>query len=379
MSIAIKSTINKMTKDSQKYNVNSKSDMISLKEFILKILEWWRFLLSKWVVILTFGIVGGLLGFYYATTKKTIFIATTTFVLEDEKAGGGLGNLAGLASMAGVDLGNSGGSIFQGDNIIELYKSRKMIVQTLLTEIESYGKRQLLINRYIDFNKLRSKWEDQPELMNLQFSVDSVQSGNPVLKPNRLRDSVLNGIVEDIAKNYLMVGKPDKKLSIIKVDVKARDEVFSKTFNDAIVKNVNDFYLRTKTKKSLQNVQIMQQKTDSVRAVMNNSIYTAVAVADATPNLNLTRQVKRIAPSQKAQFSAETNKAVLSSLIQNLEMSKLALMKETPLLEVLDQPNYPLTKERFGKLKGLILGGLIFGFLSIMFLTLRNIFKTILS
>lgn len=368
-----------MTKDSQKYNVNSKSDMISLKEFILKILEWWRFLLSKWVVILTFGIVGGLLGFYYATTKKTIFIATTTFVLEDEKAGGGLGNLAGLASMAGVDLGNSGGSIFQGDNIIELYKSRKMIVQTLLTEIESYGKRQLLINRYIDFNKLRSKWEDQPELMNLQFSVDSVQSGNPVLKPNRLRDSVLNGIVEDIAKNYLMVGKPDKKLSIIKVDVKARDEVFSKTFNDAIVKNVNDFYLRTKTKKSLQNVQIMQQKTDSVRAVMNNSIYTAVAVADATPNLNLTRQVKRIAPSQKAQFSAETNKAVLSSLIQNLEMSKLALMKETPLLEVLDQPNYPLTKERFGKLKGLILGGLIFGFLSIMFLTLRNIFKTILS
>lgn len=367
-----------MTKESQQENINNQSDEISLKELILKIRDWWRYILSKWVIILAFGLLGGALGFWYATFKKPVYTATTTFVLEDEKGGGGLGNLAGLASMAGVEIGNGGG-IFQGDNIFELYKSRKMIVQTLLSKVEINGKRKLLIDRYIDFNELREKWSKMPSLIDLKFDVDSIEDGAFALNPNRLRDSVLTSIVNDIKKNYLLVAKTDKKLSIIEVAVKAKDEVFAKLFNEAIVKNVNDFYLLTKTKKSQQNIQIIQQKADSVRAVMNGAIYSAVAVVDATPNLNPTRQAQRIAPAQRAQFSAETNKAILSSLVQNLEMSKLALMKETPLLEVIDQPVYPLNKENFGKIKGIFIGGILFGFLATFFLLIKKLYKNIIN
>ena len=366
-----------MTTESQQH-INNDTDEISLKELILKIQEWWRYLLSKWMIILAFGLLGGALGFWYASTKKPIYTATTTFVLEDEKlGGGGLGSLAGLASMAGVDVG-SGGGIFQGDNILQLYKSRKMLQQTLLTSITVDGKVQTLLERYIQFNELNEKWQEKPELLKLKFKADSLIEGNVFLKPDRLRDSLITTIVNDISKSYLSVVKPDKKLSIIKVDVKAKDEIFAKAFNENIVKNVNDFYLQTKTKKSIQNVQIMQRKTDSVRAVMNGAIYSAVAVADATPNLNPTRQVQRIAPAQKAQFSAETNKAILGSLVQNLEMSKVALMKETPLLEVIDEPIYPLQKEKFGYAKGIIFGGLLFGFLAILYISISKIFKVIM-
>jgi len=364
-----------MTTESQQH-INDEE--ISLKDLILKIHEWWRYLLSKWIIILAFGLLGGALGFFYATTKKPIYTATTTFVLEDEKGGGGLGNLAGLASMAGVDIGGGGGGIFQGDNILELYRSRKMLQQTLLTPITVDGKVQTLAERYIFSNELNEKWQEKPELLKLEFKADSLIEGNISLKPNRLRDSLLTTIISDISKNYLSVAKPDKKLSIIKVDLKAKDEIFAKAFNENIVKNVNDFYLQTKTKKSLQNVQIMQRKTDSVRAVMNGAIYSAVAVADATPNLNPTRQVQRIAPAQRAQFSAETNKAILGSLVQNLEMSKVALMKETPLLEVIDEPVFPLPKEKFGKAKGIIFGGLLFVFLGILFVSISKILKVIM-
>ena len=339
---------------------------------------WFKYLLSKWIIILIFGLIGGALGIWYSFTKKVTYTATTTFVLEDEKAGGGLGNLAGLATMAGVDVG-SGGGIFQGDNILELYKSRKMLQQTLLTTVKIAGKEQSLVERYIKFNDLHKGWAGSPQLMRLKFKADSLEEGTLYLEPNRLRDSLLNSIVLDISKNYLSVSKPDKKLSIIKVDVKAKDEIFAKIFNETLVKNVNDFYVETKTKKSLRNVQIMQRKTDSVRAVMNGAIYTAVAVSDATPNLNPTRQVQRVAPAQRAQFSAETNKAILGSLVQNLEMSKLTLMKETPLLEVIDQPVYPLQKESFGKLKGLILGGLMFGMITVVALIIRKAVKNILA
>ncbi|MGQ7853163.1 lipopolysaccharide biosynthesis protein [Pedobacter sp. WC2501] len=364
-----------MTTQSQKDTSHPNEDT-SVKELIFKIQEWGRYLLSKWIIIFVFGLLGGALGFWYATIKKPIYTATSTFVIEEEKSGGGLGNLAGLASMAGVDLGDGGGGIFQGDNILELYKSRKMLQQTLLTTIEVNGKTQTLMERYIQFNK---QWVENPKLIKLGFKADSLVEGNSYLKSNRLRDSLVTIIVDDISKNYLNVAKLDKKLNIIKVDVKAKDEVFAKTFNDAIVKNVNNFYLQTKTKKSLKNVQIMQRKTDSVRAVMNGAIYTAVAVADATPNLNPTKQVQRVAPAQKAQFSAETNKAILSSVVQNLEMAKMSLLKEAPLLEVIDRPIYPLNIQKIGTLKGILVGVSVFCFLSILSLLLMKIFKDIVS
>lgn len=350
-------------------------DEISLRELILKTREWYQYLLSKWLIILTCGIIGGGLGFIYAYFMKPIYTATTTFVLEDEKGGGSLGNLAGLASIAGVDLGGSGGSIFQGENILGLYRSRKMIEKTLLTVVGNSDKKELLVDRYINFNQLKKRWKNGPELDKLSFPLDSVKKGDYLLSPNRLRDSILGTIITDINKNYLTVVKPDKKLSTIQVDVKAKDEIFAKNFNDELVKNVSEFYINTKTKKTLQNVQILQHKTDSVRAVMNGAIYSAVAVTDATPNLNPTRQVQRVAPAQRAQFSAETNKSILSSLVQNLEMSKITLMKEAPLLEIVDKPIYPLKVDRLGKAKAVILGGILLVFFACIFLVAKKLIR----
>ncbi|ALL04383.1 lipopolysaccharide biosynthesis protein [Pedobacter sp. PACM 27299] len=352
------------------------SDEMSLKELVLKIIEWWRFLLSKWIIILILGIIGGTLGFYYAKSKKKSYTAVTTFVLQEEGSGNGMGSLASIASIAGVDIGGGGGGIFQGDNIIELYKSRTMIEKTLLTKVNFNGKDQLLLDHYIDFNKLRDIWADNPDLKKLKFSTDGTTL--PV-KDLRLRDSVLGTIVADINTNYLIVGKLDKKLSLIKAEVKATDEYFAKVFNEQIVKNVNDFYTQTKTKKTQDNITILQHKTDSVRSVMNGAIYAAAVVADATPNLNPVRQVQRAAPIQRSQFSAETNKAMLSTLVQNLEMSKMSLLKETPLIQVIDIPVYPLAMERPSKLKGIIIGGFISVVLCCLYLVVKRFFKIILS
>ncbi|TCC94150.1 lipopolysaccharide biosynthesis protein [Pedobacter frigiditerrae] len=363
-----------MTAEDRKQYLKSENKEMSLKELILKIQDWLKYVMSKWLVILSLSLLGGVLGVLYAYLKKPIYTATTTFVLEDEKGGGGLSNLAGLASMAGVDIGGSGGSIFQGDNILGLYKSRTILVQTLLTPIVSNGKKQLLVERYIDFNELRQKWANKPALTNLQFSDYSLQS-----KPDRLRDSILNVIVMNLNTENLSVAKPDKKLSSIQVDVSAKDEIFAKTFNDELVKNVNEFYIVTKTKKNLQNVKILQHKTDSVRAIMNGAIYKAASVSDATPNLNPTRQVQRVAPMQKMQFSAETNKAVLGELVKNLEMSKMALLKETPLIQLVDEPVFPLKIKKVSKIITGIIGSFCFGFITALILICSHSIKMILS
>lgn len=349
------------------------NDEISLKELVAKVKEWGRYLIGKWLFIVVCGVLGAALGILYAYTQKPVYTATTTFVLEDQKGGGGLGSLAGLAAVAGVDMGGGGGGLFQGDNILELYKSRKMITQTLLSPLkDEQGKTQLLIDRYIAFNQIRKTWEKKPALKNLDFNQP-----NQALSAQqaRLKDSVMANIVNTINKGVLSVTRVDKKLSIIKAEVKSEDELFAKEFNSQIVKQVNDFYVQTKTKKSVENVAILQHKTDSVRAVMNGAIYSAAAVADATPNLNPTRQVQRIAPIQRSQFSAETNKSILATLVQNLEMAKVGLAKDAPLIQVIDEPIYPLQKDKLGKLKGLLIGGVLAGFLSVLFLIGKRILK----
>lgn len=362
-------------------NTSANSDEISIKELILKIQDWLRYLLSKWWIIVLMGITGGALGFAYAYLKKPAYIATTTFVLESGESGGGLGQYAGIASAVGVDIGGGGGGIFQGDNILELYKSRTMIEKALLSPFET-GTKEQLINKYIEINGLKKKWTLQPELLNLDFSANQQTQGNSKtvsVASKRLRDSVMGAVVEDIRMNYLTVAKLDKKLNIIKVEVKTKDEQFAKSFNDALVKNVNEFYIQTKTKKSLDNVLILQHKADSVRSVMNGAIYSSVIIADATPNLNPTRQVQRVAPVQRAQFSAETSKAILAELVKNLEMSKMSLVKETPLIQVVDQPIFPLVKEQLGRLKGMIVGAFLLSFISIFLLSLKMIYENILS
>ena len=189
-------------------NTNIDADEISLKELILKLGEWWRFLLSKWVIILIAGIVGGAIGLTYAFIKKPIYKAELSFALQDEKSGGGLSGALGLASQFGIDLGGGGaGGEFSGDNLLELMKSRSMVEKALLTPVIINGKNETLAEFYIDFNKFRKGWEGKPELEDIRFLPDADRS-----KFTLKQDSILGIFHKNLITNNLTVDKVDKKL-----------------------------------------------------------------------------------------------------------------------------------------------------------------------
>jgi hypothetical protein len=349
---------------------------VSVQELVENLLIGYRYLLHRWKSIIAVVIIGACLGYAYASMKKPVYTATTTFVLEGGESSSALGRYSGLASMVGIDVAGAGGGIFQGDNIIELYKSRTMISKTLLTPVEVEGKKQLLINYYIQANNLRESWKDSPQLKDLEFTAgdQNLNTGK-----SRLKDSLINTFVQSINKNNLLVDKLDKKLSIIKVDVRSGDEVFSKAFNDLIVKNVNDFYVQTKTKKALETVHILTVKVDSVRSVLNGAIYTSAAISDATPNLNPTRQSQRSVPIERSQITAETNKAMLGELLKNLELSKMSLLQEAPLIQIVDQPNFPLEKTAMNKIMALVVGAVLAGILICFFYLLQLLARSLRS
>ncbi len=111
---------------------------------------------------------------------------------------------------------------------------------------------------------------------------------------------------------------------------------------------------------------------------MNGAI-TGVAVAnDNTFMLNPALNVNR-APSAKRQVDVQANTAILTELVKQTELAKVTLRKETPLIQVIDRPILPLPKEKFGKAKGLVGGGILSSFIIILFLLTKRIIKQLLS
>lgn len=347
---------------------------LSLKGIILGFRAWIKYICSKWHIILVAGILGAAIGLGYALLQKPSYIATTTFVLEGGDGRGGLNRYSGVAMLAGIDI-SGGGGLFQGENILELYRSRKMLSQTLFSKT-CPDSNELLIERYIAINNLRNEWKDKPKLLELDFRLDINKVDS---QTSRIREGLVTSIANSINTKNLTVEFTEKGSSIIKVEVVSSDEVFSKAFNENLVRKVNEFYIQTKTKKSTANIGILQQKVDSVRAVMSGAIYSAAKVSDATPNLNPTRQVNRVAPAQEAQFSAETNKALLAELLQNLELTKMNLLQEQPLIQLIDQPIYPLPLNNLSVSKGLIAGACLLVFFILMILVIRRIYDNIMD
>jgi len=348
---------------------NIEPEEISVKQLVQKMQDVIRYIKSKWKIILVGIIIGAILGFSYSIFKKPTYQAVSTFVLEDGSKGGGLGQYAGLASLAGVDIGGSMGNsgIFQGDNILELYKSRTMLEKTLLSTVNINGKQQMLIDRYIDFNKLRSKWQDNKDLKNISFS-DKPE------KFSRTQDSIVTNIVELFNKKLLSVSKIDKKLSIIRVEVSSKDELFARAFNIKLVEKVNDFYSQTKTKKSNQNIQVLQHQADSVRQVLNNSIGGVASAMDASPNANPALLVLKVA-SQRKQVDVQASTAIYGEIVKNLELTRLSLRQETPLIQIIDQPVLPLDNDKLSKIKGTILGGILCALAVVFGLLLTKVFR----
>lgn len=350
------------------------NDDISLKELIQKGKEWFSYLLSRWKIILLAGLLGASLGLTYSVLKKPVYKATLSFALEDDKSGGGsLGGALGLASSFGLDLGGSGGGIFTGSNLTELFKSRSMVEKTLLSPVNLNGKQISLAEMFIQNNEWREKWKNNSKFSSLQFLPNSDRS-----KFSRIQDSIMGIMYQSLSQGGLFVAQKDKKVAIVSIDVLSTNELFAKNFCEALAKEVSDFYVSTKSKKARINMAVLERQVDSIRRELNGAI-TGVAIAnDNAFGLNPAMNVRR-SPSARRQVDVQANTAILTELVKQTELAKVTLRKETPLIQVIDRPILPLDKERFGKAKGLLFGGILGGFFILFYLIISRLYKLILE
>jgi hypothetical protein len=353
---------------------NFDNDEISLKELILKIKEWFAYLKSKWKTIFLAGIIGGVIGLTIAWLDKPTYKATLTFAMEDDKGGGGgLSGALGIASSFGIDLGGANvGGAFAASNLTELMKSRLIVEKVLLSPTLINGKITTLAEYYIQINDLRKAWKKKPALKNIHFLVNDDRSLYTLQQ-----DSILKEIHKDlIDKDHLSIMQKDKKVTILSIEVTSEDEQFSKIFCESIAKETSDFYIETKSKRARLNANVLQKQVDSVRFELNGAITGVATETDNVYNLNPAFNIKG-APTKKKQIDVQANTAILTNLVVQLELAKITLRKETPLIQLIDRPTFPLTKEKLGIFITFIWGIIFSSFFTILYLIIRKQFKNL--
>ena len=343
------------------------SDEISLKELILKGKEWFAYLWGyKWLILLVAALGGGL-GLAYAKyfTKPT-YTSVVSFTLE-QKSGGGAGALGGLASSLGLgDMGGSSSGMFGGENVLHLMKSNRIIHQSL-KEAQPDLKGDHLLNAYLKNHFEKALKEKKIELF--PEDLDSTTF-------TRKQDSLLLMITKNIREGQIVADRQDKKTSIINLEVKDINEEWAYLFSKALVKNAIDLYLEIKVGKLMRTENELTQKKDSIRGLLDGSITTLAYETDLNSHTPLMRYKTNQA---KKQIDVEVLKTMYGNIIQNLEMTKFQRSQEEPIIEIIDEPILPLSMEKFGKAKGMVMGGFLAGFLIFGWLVLRRLLKTVMN
>ena len=171
-------------------------------EVLIKVNEWVLYFKSKFKLLVVSALFGLLIGLFYSYSKKTIFVASLTYTLEEQNSS--INGIGAFTSSFGFDIWNGGnGGVFSESNLIEFFKSRKMIEMTLLTQIKKGNNKVTLADLYIqeDDNNFNKK---------LLFCSNLTRD-----KFTRNQDSILGGLYQKILTRNLSIELIDKKRQLV--------------------------------------------------------------------------------------------------------------------------------------------------------------------
>jgi len=325
-------------------------DEITLTDIWIKVQEWSAYLWKRkgWIVATAFLFAVG--GYLKVKLARPVYSATLTFSLEQGGSGGS--SLAGLASQFGFSMGVSEGT-FKGDNLLSIMKSRRLIEEVLLTPILVGGDSVLLINQYVRTDKdLFAEWDS--------LGIYPINAMNCC---NNEQDSAIGSIYLYLTEKALSVSKADEELSIVTVAQWSHDPYFSGNFVELLGLKATEFYIESKTANNRANIAKLQSRVDSVTSELEVAMVNAGRANDA--NRFTVESAAKVSSLEK-QMKVTMLTTLYGELVKNLELSKTLAAREEPLITVIDRPHYPLRVRESG-LKGALFGGVLGGFLTLLF------------
>ena len=335
------------------------NNTVALTDIIASAKNFIKYIQSKLKLLGLLIILGGILGlaYYFITSPK--FQATATFIVEEKSSGSGL---AGMAGQLGFDIssltgGNAG--LFDGDNILEIIKSRNIVESVLLSKIDlaDSANNKTLADLYYETSGLKNKLAGKSnELTNLNFSNIKKGAAHTITQ-----DSVLYIMIEKINKENLNVQRTNKKGSIISINTVSSSPQFSKLFSERLLNETSEMYVKIKVGNLSSNITRLQNKADSLQALLNKTSYQSAALNTFDAN---EAYKSSAVPEEMSQRDKLVLNTLYAEVVKNVEILRISLINQKPIIQVLDLPKFPLVNQQksfliielIGLLAGLVIG-----------------------
>lgn len=326
-----------MSTNSSDFGSDRVFDEFSPKKLILQFKNILLFVVGKWPIILAIAFIFGASASIYTYLKKPSYLAEITFALDEGLTSKANNSYKKLGEEFGIDIGSDAGGVFSSmSNIVELIQSRLLIEKTLKSSVKINGKNLLFADFFLDSLDYREKWMKNSLYKTIDFNTEYKDPNK-----NIYANSIIYNIYETLINKNIKIVEKGKGTTIISVSCMTENELFTKSFLEALLNEVTVYYIETKTQRSKMNLAFLQKRTDSIKVVYLNSMYGRAAYSDSHVNPN--RQMSNVI-KDKQQTDIQILRSSYAELVKSLESAKNSLLQETPLFQFLDMPALPLKR-----------------------------------
>lgn len=343
-------------------------DEITLRELILKLQEYWQYLWARKWPFIGAGLLMAVVFVGRAYLQPTTYTATLTFMVNEDE-GSGLGGAAAILGQFG--LGGGAASEYNLDKIVSLARSRRIVQQALFEPASIDGQTDYLANHIIRIYDWHEAWEEDTLLQGFFFTYDSIPAFTR--SEGRALQSIYGQVVGNPAEGVegLFSASYEEETGILSLKVVSEQEELSIALTEVLYDKLSAFYIQQSTEKQQVTVTNLQERADSVQQVLEQTEYQLAQLRDNSQGFQLSKDQLR---QQRLSREVQVLSILLGEIIKNLSTSEFILKSATPFFQVVDTPLAPIKPAPKGYLKQAVIGGLLGGFLVVMFFIGQKIY-----
>lgn len=358
-----------MTHEPNHISRQSYPDEVTLQDFILssaRILKWFK---KHWLgLIICIGITL-CTTLWWASQQEETYVAELSFMLNDDNnsnisAASSILSQLGIAPQTGR---------YNVDKLLEIARSERIIKKSLLQKSTIGNKTDFLANHLIERLTLHEKWSKTDESLSSFY-----------FKHDQIEDFVASELSAIKRLYQIIVGpKHDRTNGLLAADYGNTDYIMSLRLStpsdslsigavESIYEELVGFYTTKSSEKNRSIYDLIQGKKDSLDRIIRDVAYDLGRMKD--------RREGSYKSSNSADIALLENKLgglqILSEeVIKNLSRAEYALEANTPLIQLLDKPSYPLSAQKPSYLRIAIVAVLLGLILFAVFCFLRAVIE----
>ncbi len=348
-----------------KKNTYQKEDEIDLLELLQTV---WKGRKTIYKFLIVFGVIG----LFIAVFSAKEYTASTT-VIPQTSEGNKMGDLGGLAAMAGINLGGTGGtngiSPALYPKITESVPFKRAILNTPL-QIDGVSKKVTFKEYYQEYyspsvlSYIKKYTIGLPGVI-LRAIRGKKEEAKSVVNDSIYRVSSEEKVLFDIIKSQLSINVNDKE-GFVKVSFSMPEALASAQMVKYVQGLLQESITNFKIEKVKSDNQFIEQSYKDAREDFLKKQANLATFRDKNQGLILSRSQSKL---ERLQAQYNLSYSLYSELAKQLESQKIKLKERTPVFTVLDPVSVPTEKSKPKRLLivtiwiflGLILGiGVIF-------------------